>query len=226
MKHPELGKDAALIVDASGTIFVPACDKACARWKRVLDVTIAATVLAVTAPIAVVFAALVRITSPGPVIYRARRMGLSGKSFHMLKFRSMYRDADKRVQELWAQNDQEGPVFKIKNDPRITPLGRFMRRYSIDEIPQFWNVLTGEMSLVGPRALHDYEIAKFDDLARQRLSVKPGITCYWQIMGRSDLSFDEWMTLDRKYIDDMCLRTDLSILRRTPRAVFKGSGAY
>ena len=209
-----------------GVHHVPAASRALAPWKRGLDLLVSIVVLLVTFPVWLVVAAFVRLTSPGPVVYRARRCGLSGRPFYMLKFRSMYQDADQRVQELWAQNDHEGPVFKIKNDPRITPVGKFIRRYSLDELPQFLNVIRGEMSLVGPRALHDYEIAKFSEIDCERLSVKPGITCYWQIMGRSDLTFEQWMELDRRYIRDMSLWTDLKIMWRTPKAVFFGDGAY
>ena len=144
----------------------------------------------------------------------------------MYKFRSMYMDADDRLKEVWDQNQHDGPVFKIRNDPRITPLGRVLRRLSLDEIPQFMNILLGQMSLVGPRALHAYEVVKFDDAALERLQVKPGLTCYWQVLGRSDLSFDEWMELDRRYIREMSLLTDLRILARTPAAVLRGEGAY
>jgi len=199
---------------------------ASAFWKRSLDVVFSVIVLLVAFPLMLVVSLMVRASSKGPVIYRGRRVGLGGRSFNMYKFRSMYLDADDRLKDLWEQNDHDGPVFKIKHDPRITPIGRFLRKYSLDELPQFINVICGEMSLVGPRALHDYEIEKFDDRSRERLAIKPGITCYWQIMGRSNLTFEEWMDLDHRYMDEASLMTDLKILFRTPKAVFFGDGAY
>lgn len=197
-----------------------------ALWKRALDLTFGSLFLLVAFPAFLVIALLVRVTSKGPVLYRGTRVGLGGKTFHMYKFRSMYVDADERLKEVWAQNDQEGPVFKIKNDPRVTSVGRFLRKYSLDELPQFLNVITGEMSLVGPRALHTYEVACFDEYALARLGVKPGITCYWQIGGRSDLTFEQWMALDHQYIQEASLMTDLKILAKTPKAVLFGTGAY
>lgn len=205
---------------------VPIIPAAHAFWKRALDLFVSIVFLILAFPLMLLLAIVVKLTSKGPWLYKAKRIGLGAEPFHMFKFRSMYVDADKRQAELWSQNDHEGPVFKMKHDPRITPLGRFMRRYSLDELPQFFNVLTGEMSLVGPRALHDYEIAQFDDWSRERLKIKPGLTCYWQIMGRSQLSFEEWMSLDHKYIEEMSLKTDLKILMATPKAVMHGDGAY
>jgi exopolysaccharide biosynthesis polyprenyl glycosylphosphotransferase len=195
-------------------------------WKRGLDVAVSGTMLLVFFPVMLVTALAIRFTDPGPVFYKSRRIGRGGKPFHVLKFRTMYTDADKRVAELWALNKHEGPVFKIENDPRITKIGHFLRRYSIDELPQFINVFKGEMSLVGPRPLHEYETEKFDDYAMERLIIKPGITCYWQIMGRSNLTFEEWMELDHKYIEEMSMWTDLKILIKTPAAVLKSEGAY
>lgn len=198
-----------------------------AFWKRALDLTAGTGILIVTLPVWAIIALLVRVTSKGPIIYKSRRIGLGGKPFEMYKFRSMYIDADERLKELWKQNDHgEQPVFKMKNDPRVTPLGRFIRKYSLDELPQLLNVIGGSVSLVGPRALHEYEVAKFDEYAMQRLRVKPGITCYWQIMGRSDLTFEEWMALDHRYMDEASLWVDLAILLKTPKSVLLGDGAY
>ena len=197
-----------------------------APWKRILDVSVSFTLLLLLFPVFVILAVCIVATSKGPCLYRGKRVGLGGEIFHLLKFRSMYTDADDRLAEVWAMNESTGPVFKVKHDPRITPIGRFIRRYSLDEIPQFYNVLRGEVSLVGPRALHVYEVCEFDDHALERLGVKPGITCFWQIQGRSDLTFEEWMELDRKYIREMSLLTDLKILWRTPLAVLRGEGAY
>jgi lipopolysaccharide/colanic/teichoic acid biosynthesis glycosyltransferase len=195
-------------------------------WKRWLDIVGSLLFLLLTFPLWIVLALVVRCTSKGPIIYRSKRIGLSGKPFYMLKFRSMYIDADNRLSELWAKNDLEGPIFKMRRDPRITPVGRLLRKFSLDELPQFLNVLSGEMSLVGPRALHEYEVAKFDDYARERLSVKPGLTCYWQVMGRNRLSFEEWMRLDHMYMQEVGLMTDIRILFKTPKAVLTGDGAF
>ncbi len=200
--------------------------KAMAPWKIALDKVFSVAFLLVTFPIWLVIALLVKVSSKGPVIYKSGRVGLCGRKFYMYKFRTMFVDADERLKELWAQNDNDGPAFKMKNDPRVTPIGRFLRKFSLDELPQFLNVLTGEMSLVGPRALHPYEVEQFDEYAMERLTVKPGITCYWQIMGRSNLSFKEWMDLDHRYMRECSLGTDLKIIARTAKAVFAGDGAY
>lgn len=195
-------------------------------WKRVTDLVLSLTFLALTFPLFILIAVLVKVTSKGPIVYRAKRVGLGGETFCMYKFRSMYIDADQRLKDLWSQNKHEGPVFKMENDPRVTPIGRFLRRFSLDELPQFLNVVRGEMSLVGPRALHTYEVAEFDDYALQRLRVKPGITCYWQVAGRSNLTFEQWMELDNRYIDEFGFWTDIRILIRTPAAVLRAEGAY
>jgi lipopolysaccharide/colanic/teichoic acid biosynthesis glycosyltransferase len=138
----------------------------------------------------------------------------------------MYVDADRRLAELMHHNEKDGPIFKIKDDPRITPIGRFLRKFSLDELPQLVHVFSGTMSLVGPRPPLSREVDHYDNFALQRLSIKPGLTCYWQILGRSDLSFDAWMELDHRYIREMSLWTDLKILLKTPLSVFKGNGAY
>jgi lipopolysaccharide/colanic/teichoic acid biosynthesis glycosyltransferase len=194
--------------------------------KRALDVFVSFAFLLAAFPVFLVLAALVKLTSKGPVLYRSPRVGLGGQTFLFLKFRSMYVDADARRAELMANNEKDGPIFKIKHDPRITPVGRIMRKYSLDELPQMLHVLTGEMSLVGPRPPIPREVESYDAHCLRRLSVKPGITCYWQIMGRSELSFAEWMDLDSRYVDEMSFWTDLKILWKTPRAVLSGGGAY
>lgn len=172
-------------------------------------------------------ALLIKLTSPGPVLFRQERSGLNGRPFTMLKFRTMATDAEQRKQELAVFNEMTGPVFKLTNDPRITPLGRLLRRYSIDEWPQFLNILRGEMSLVGPRPLPVDETRRFDDYAhRRRLSVKPGLTCLWQISGRNNVTdFNEWVRLDLEYIDNWSLWLDLRILLQTIPAVFTAAGA-
>jgi lipopolysaccharide/colanic/teichoic acid biosynthesis glycosyltransferase len=169
---------------------------------------------------------LIKFTSPGPVFFSQRRVGLNKRRFNLYKFRTMVVDAEKQMREIEHLNEASGPVFKIKNDPRITPLGRFLRKTSLDELPQLFNVLAGHMSLVGPRPLpvRDYEGFN-EDWQRRRFSVKPGITCLWQVQGRSSISFEKWMELDLQYIDKWSLWLDFQILLQTIPAVLRGSGA-
>jgi exopolysaccharide biosynthesis polyprenyl glycosylphosphotransferase len=169
----------------------------------------------------------IRLTSPGPILFRQRRCGLNGRPFTMLKFRSMVSDAEQLKVELAVLNEMNGPVFKLSNDPRVTRVGRWLRRWSIDEFPQLFNVLRGEMSLVGPRPLPVDEVDRFDDPAhRRRLSVKPGLTCLWQVNGRNNVSdFKEWVRLDLEYIDNWSLWLDVKILCRTVPVVLVGTGA-
>jgi exopolysaccharide biosynthesis polyprenyl glycosylphosphotransferase len=192
-----------------------------------MDFVGAAILLLFVLPIMAVAAVLIRLSSPGPVLFRQQRAGLNGQPFTMLKFRTMVTNAEQLKQELAALNEMSGPVFKVTNDPRITPIGRFLRKWSIDELPQLLNVLRGEMSLVGPRPLPVDEVRRFDDPAhRRRLSVKPGLTCLWQVSGRNDVKdFKEWVRLDLEYIDNWSLWLDLKILLRTIPAVFAGTGA-
>lgn len=194
--------------------------------KRIFDFCFALSVLIITAPLLLVVAVLVRITSPGPILFIQWRVGRNKRKFAMYKFRTMVADAEKRISELEHLNEVEGPVFKIKNDPRITPFGRFLRKTSIDELPQLLNVLKGDMSLVGPRPLplRDYE-GFSEDWHRRRLSVRPGITCLWQVNGRSSIPFEQWMELDMQYIDRWSLMLDLEILAKTIPAIWKGVGA-
>jgi lipopolysaccharide/colanic/teichoic acid biosynthesis glycosyltransferase len=174
-----------------------------------------------------IVALTIRVTSPGPVIFRQRRAGKHGKPFVMYKFRSMSNDAEMRRAELEPFNQMHGPVFKVEKDPRITPFGHWLRRSSIDELPQLVNVLLGDMSLVGPRPLPLYEVEKFENTAqRRRLSVKPGLTCLWQISGRNQVrDFRDWVKLDLLYIDQWSLGLDIKILIRTVPAVLWGFGA-
>ncbi|MCG9894100.1 MAG: sugar transferase [Fimbriimonadaceae bacterium] len=196
------------------------------RWKRVIDLVGALLLILALSPIFLVVAALIKLTSRGPLFYVSRRVGMNGVVFNFYKFRSMYMDAEARKAALAAQNEQSGPIFKMKNDPRITPVGRFIRKFSLDELPQIFSVLKGDMSLVGPRPQLESEVACYSRFDRERMSVRPGLTCYWQIMGRSDLSFEEWMMLDHRYLRQMSFWEDLRILVRTPRAVISGKGAY
>lgn len=202
-----------------------------ASWQGIMKKTIdlvGAALLIVLLSLVFLFAAVaIRCTSPGPILFRQRRCGLNGRPFTMLKFRSMVSDAEQRKHELAALNEMGGPVFKVTNDPRITPIGRLLRKYSIDEFPQLFNVLRGEMSLVGPRPLPVDEVDRFDDPAhRRRLSVKPGMTCLWQVSGRNNVKdFREWVRLDLEYIDNWSLWLDLKILWRTIPVVLSGTGA-
>lgn len=195
--------------------------------KTAIDFVGALVLLIATSPILLFAALAVKFTSPGPVLFRQQRAGLNGQPFTMLKFRTMVTNAEQLKQELAQLNEMSGPVFKVTNDPRITKIGRYLRRYSIDELPQLWNVLNGDMSLVGPRPLPVDEVKHFDDPAhRRRLSVKPGLTCLWQISGRNNVKdFGEWVRLDLEYIDNWSLWLDIKILIRTVPAVFVGAGA-
>lgn len=195
--------------------------------KQLVDTAGALILILLSSPFMLIAALAIRLTSPGPVIFRQQRSGLNGRPFTMYKFRTMVTDAEQRKQELAAFNEMSGPVFKVSNDPRITPVGHWLRKSSFDEFPQLFNVLRGEMSLVGPRPLPVDETRRFDDFAhRRRLSVKPGLTCLWQISGRNNVrDFKEWVRLDLEYIDNWSLWLDLKILFRTIPVVLRGSGA-
>jgi exopolysaccharide biosynthesis polyprenyl glycosylphosphotransferase len=193
--------------------------------KRGIDIVGAAIGLILAAPLLAVAAVAIKLSSPGPVLFRQSRSGLHGRPFDMLKLRTMYRDAEERIEELLHLNEMDGPVFKIREDPRITPVSRFLRRYSIDEVPQLWNVLTGDMSLVGPRPPIPAEVARYETSERRRLSMRPGLTCLWQINGRNSLAFAEWVKLDLEYIDGWSLAADFKILVKTVPAVLRGTGA-
>jgi exopolysaccharide biosynthesis polyprenyl glycosylphosphotransferase len=195
--------------------------------KGAFDRTVALLALAILAPVALGVAVAVRVTSRGPVFFRQVRIGRNGRAFKMVKFRSMYVDAEARRAELEARNvNADGVLFKVRDDPRITPVGRMIRKYSLDELPQLFNVLSGKMSLVGPRPPLPAEVARYADDMRRRLLVKPGITGLWQISGRSDLSWEETKQLDLRYVENWSLGTDLLILWKTPAAVTKACGAY
>ncbi|MBV9463701.1 MAG: sugar transferase [Verrucomicrobiae bacterium] len=195
--------------------------------KRVIDLVVSLIGLILLSPVLLLIALAVRLDSPGPIFFTQERSGRRGKRFTMVKFRSMVTNAAMRQEELRAFNMMSGPVFKVENDPRITRLGRFLRRSSLDELPQLWNVLHGDMSLVGPRPLPVYETEKFENLAhRRRLSVKPGITGLWQVQGRNEVkNFEDWVRLDLQYIDNWSLWLDLKILADTLPAVLAGLGA-
>ena len=193
--------------------------------KAIIDLVGAAFLLFGLAPLLLTIAILVKLTSRGPILYRQRRIGLHGREFVLYKFRSMYVDADKRLKELQHLNEMSGPVFKIAKDPRVTRIGRFIRKTSLDELPQLLNVLKGDMSLVGPRPPIPHEVDQYKRWQHRRLSMKPGITCIWQVNGRNRIGFEDWMKLDLQYIDNWSLGLDFKILFKTIPVVLLGYGA-
>jgi exopolysaccharide biosynthesis polyprenyl glycosylphosphotransferase len=216
--------------DLDGTAHITAHSYPLDSWplfvKRILDITLSLTLLAALAPLLLAVALLVKLTSEGPILFLQERVGRNKRRFFMYKFRTMVANAEKLLPALEAANEAAGPVFKIRNDPRITAVGRLLRRTSLDELPQLFNVLRGDMSLVGPRPLpvRDYE-GFSEDWQRRRFSVRPGITCLWQVNGRSNVAFDQWMKLDLQYLDEWSIWLDVKILAQTIPAVMKGSGA-
>lgn len=194
-------------------------------FKRSLDVAISMVMLLLAAPVLSLMALGIKISSRGSVLFRQTRCGLNGREFTLYKFRTMVEGAEERQRELLHLNEMNGPVFKVRLDPRVTGLGRLLRRFSLDELPQLWNVLRGDMSLVGPRPPIPEEVAQYQRWQRRRLAMKPGLTCLWQISGRNDLDFDRWMELDLEYIDSWTPTLDLKILWRTIPAVLSGRGA-
>jgi exopolysaccharide biosynthesis polyprenyl glycosylphosphotransferase len=193
--------------------------------KRMLDVCISLVILALSAPVIVLAAIAIKITSPGSVLFKQQRIGLNGRTFTLYKFRTMIADAHERLSEVSHLNEMTGPVFKVKADPRVTWVGRILRRFSLDELPQLWNVLRGDMSLVGPRPPIPEEVRSYHRWQRRRLSMKPGLTCLWQVNGRNNIDFDHWMKMDLQYIDEWSPSLDLKILLRTIPAVLLGRGA-
>lgn len=194
--------------------------------KRLVDVVAAGAGLVVLAPLLLVLGAAVKLTSPGPALFAQERFGYRKRRFRMYKFRTMVPDAERLLAHVEQLNEASGAAFKIRNDPRVTPLGRFLRRTSLDELPQLWNVLVGHMSLVGPRPMSVRDVSHFDEAwLMRRFSVRPGLTCLWQVGGRSSVTFEEWMRLDLAYIDGWSLQLDAKILARTLPAVFRGVGA-
>jgi exopolysaccharide biosynthesis polyprenyl glycosylphosphotransferase len=195
--------------------------------KELFDRTAALFGVLLLSPILLAIAVAIRVTSRGPVLFRQERIGLSGETFTMLKFRSMVQNADRLVEQLQADRERDNDVlFKMKNDPRVTSVGRFIRRYSLDELPQLFNVLRGDMSLVGPRPPLQREVEKYGFDMRRRFLVKPGLTGLWQVSGRSDLSWDDSVRIDVRYVENWSLAFDLMILAKTVNAVLRGSGAY
>ncbi len=196
-----------------------------AHAKRALDVVLASVGLVALSPLLLLCAILVRLTSRGPIIFKQTRVGQGGRLFTCYKFRSMCVGAEQMRDRLLHLNEVSGPVFKIRNDPRLTPIGRVLRKLSLDELPQLWNVLMGDMSIVGPRPPVPSEVAQYGIRELGRLAVKPGLTCLWQINGRSNIQFDHWVELDLLYIDTMSLWRDLGIIVKTVPAVLTARGA-
>ncbi|RQN09534.1 sugar transferase [Clostridium butyricum] len=182
--------------------------------KRLMDIICSMSALIVLAPILIVVAILIKIESKGPVIFSQERVGINNKKFKMYKFRSMVVNAEDMKEKLEKQNERKGPMFKIKNDPRITTIGRFIRKTSIDELPQLINILKGEMSIVGPRPSLPKEVIQFEPWMLERLKVKPGLTCYWQVQGRDHIEFEDWMRLDIKYVKDRNFLLDIKLIFR------------
>ncbi len=196
------------------------------RIKRWFDVFASLVGIVVLSPFLLLVAILIKLTSRGPVIFTQQRVGKGGRIFRIFKFRTMYRDADLRKRDLLIYNEMSGPAFKIKNDPRVTKLGRFLRKYSIDELPQLINILKGDMSLVGPRPALIGEAKSWDSSYYKRLAVDQGLTCIWQISGRNDLTFQQWMDMDLEYVNSCSFSLDIKLILKTMLVVFSGQGAY
>lgn len=194
-------------------------------FKRLFDIFFSAFVLVLFSGPMLLVALAIKLDSPGPALFRQERVTKGGRRFYILKFRSMYRDAEKRLSELWEFNEKDGPVFKIKDDPRITRIGKFIRKTSIDELPQFFNVLVGDISVVGPRPALPSEVASYTERQRQRLLVKGGITCYWQTRRNRDyISFDDWVDLDLLYVKRCSLWADLKLIIQTVGVILTAQG--
>jgi exopolysaccharide biosynthesis polyprenyl glycosylphosphotransferase len=217
-------------IPGEGTPLFELRPPALAGWewavKRSFDVVVSTVMIVAGSPVWVAIACAIRLSSPGPVFYRDRRIGLGDRSFGMMKFRTMYADAAQRQSALEGDNEASGPLFKIKDDPRVTRVGRVLRRFSLDELPQVLNVLWGEMSLVGPRPLPIRDYEQLQDWHRKRYLVLPGMTGLWQVSGRIDLSFDDLVRLDFYYIENWSIWLDISILAKTLPAVLARRGAY
>lgn len=194
--------------------------------KRAIDVIVSVIVVVVFSPVFLAAAILIKTTSAGPVFFKQKRIGLNGRKFVLYKFRTMYKNAQGRLSEFEAMNEMKGPVFKIKNDPRITLVGKYLRKFSIDELPQLFNIFVGHMSLVGPRPPLSREVMQYKPWQRRRLSMRPGLTCLWQISGRNIVDFDDWMVLDLEYLDNWSLWLDFKIIIKTIPVVLFGIGAY
>ncbi|KPU43705.1 putative sugar transferase EpsL [Oxobacter pfennigii] len=189
-------------------------------FKRLMDITGSLFGIIILSPVFIITALLIKLDSEGPILFKQLRCGKNGKKFFMLKFRSMQLNAEELKETLKDKNEQTGPVFKIKDDPRITKIGKFIRRTSIDELPQLINILKGDMSIVGPRPPLPSEVLQYTEYQKQRLMVKPGLTCYWQVMGRNSVGFDEWVKLDIKYIEERSFWLDIKLILKTVKVLF------
>ena len=194
------------------------------RGKDLFDRLFSATVVVVFAPVFVLIALAIKVNSSGPVFFKQKRVGVRGRKFFLFKFRTMVVNAEALKHQLEAQNEMDGPVFKMTNDPRVTKIGHFLRKTSLDELPQFFNVLMGDMSVVGPRPPLPQEVGQYESWQFRRLSMKPGITCLWQVSGRNNIAFDDWMKMDLQYIDNWSLKLDFVIFLKTIRTVVRGDG--
>ena len=194
--------------------------------KRVIDVVCSFVGVLVLSPLFIVIAIIIKFTSKGPVFFSQKRVGRDGKEFKMYKFRSMVVNAEELKEKLAAQNEMSGPMFKMKDDPRVTKVGKFIRKTSIDELPQLLNVLKGDMSLVGPRPSLPKEVAQFEDWMYRRLEVKPGLTCYWQVSGRNNIDFEDWMKLDIRYVKERNLWIDIKLIFKTVGVLFGDKNAH
>lgn len=193
--------------------------------KRLIDLILSILGIVFLSPIMLIIAIAIKVESKGPIIFSQDRVGKDGKFFKMYKFRSMVINAEELKEKLLSQNEMSGPMFKMKDDPRITKVGKFIRKTSIDELPQLFNVIKGDMSLVGPRPNLPKEVAQFSDYHKLKLKAKPGLTCYWQVMGRNSIGFEEWMELDIKYIRERSIRLDLKLIFRTFFVLFGDKNA-
>lgn len=194
--------------------------------KRGIDIIGAGSGLILLSPIIVIVACLVKFTSKGPVFFSQKRVGKNGQLFDMYKFRSMVVNAEELKEKLAHQNEMSGPMFKMKDDPRVTKVGKFIRKTSLDELPQLWNVLKGDMSLVGPRPSLPKEVKQFKKWMYRRLTVKPGLTCYWQVSGRNNIDFEDWMKLDISYVEDRNLWIDIKLIVKTVGVLFGDKNAH
>ena len=194
--------------------------------KRTIDIIGAGLGLILLSPIIAVVACAVKVTSKGPIFFSQKRVGKNGELFEMYKFRSMVVNAEELKGNLEDQNEMSGPMFKIKDDPRVTKVGKFIRKTSIDELPQLWNVLKGDMSLVGPRPSLPKEVEQFDNWMFKRLTVRPGLTCYWQVSGRNNIDFEDWMKLDCRYVDERNLWIDIKLIFKTVFVLFGDKNAH
>lgn len=194
--------------------------------KRLIDVVCSFLGVLVLSPLFIIIAIIIKTTSKGPVFFSQKRVGKNGKEFEMYKFRSMVVNAEELKEKLASQNEMSGPMFKMKDDPRVTKVGKFIRKTSIDELPQLWNVLKGDMSLVGPRPSLPKEVAQFEEWMYRRLEVKPGLTCYWQVSGRNNIDFEDWMKLDIKYVDERSTWIDIKLIFKTVGVLFGDKNAH